>query len=97
MKRTKFVQHGGAWKEELYEAWWKNNNYRNYTPESGGLSEESRSKVVDDICEETWRQPRRIGSEWHMYGQTEVYLSIISDLQQKNQFTLRKVCILIHM
>lgn len=56
------------------------NNYRNYTLESKGLSEKSRSKVVDNICEETWRQTRRIGSELPMYAQGEVYLNIVNDL-----------------
>lgn len=88
--RTQFVQEGGAWKEELCEGKWKSSNYRNYTPESRGLSEKSESKVLDGICEETCRQTRRIGSEWHRYEQAEVYLSIVSGLRQKKLIYIQK-------
>lgn len=88
--RTKVVQQGEAWKEKLYEGKWKSNDYRNYTPESRGLSEKNRSKVVDDISGETWRQTGRIGSEWHMHEQAVVYLSIIKWSMTKESIYTQK-------
>lgn len=41
--------------------------------------------MLDGICEETCRQTRRIGSEWHRYEQAEVYLSIVKwSMRKKN-------------
>lgn len=62
-----------------------------------GWGTRARSKVVNDICEETWTQTRRIGCELHVNQQAGGNLSILSVPWQKIQFTLRKVCISIHM